>query len=226
MIAQVSKPKSLYVEGTNDEHAIGHLLIRRGFAPEGLPEFVDSRNKDGVLKAIRVAILAGTGKALGFVVDADDDPVGTWTSVTQRLRSAGVEAPDHIPVGGFIGESQRFGAKVGVWVMPDNRQTGALEEFLRALIEEEDALLPHAEQSTMTARTLGARYSVKHTSKAVLHAWLAWQKQPGRPYGVAIQSHYFRGNSESAERFIAWFSEVFEVVPIETEKHSDAETQS
>ena len=225
-MARIPKPKALYVEGKDDEHAIGHLLIRRGFAPEALPEFVDSANKDGVLKAIRVAILAGTGKALGFVVDADDDAVGTWTSVTQRLRSAGVEAPDHIPPGGFVGESQRFGARVGVWLMPDNRQTGALEEFLQALIEEEDALLPHAEQSTMAAKKLGARYSVNHTSKAVLHAWLAWQKQPGRPYGVAIQSHYFRGSSEASERFIAWFTQVFRIVPSGSEWQRDIEVES
>ena len=39
--------------------------------------------------------------------------------------------------------------------MPDNRRTGALEDFLKDLIELGDRLLPHAEASTARAKELG-----------------------------------------------------------------------
>ena len=199
----------LYVEGADDEHSIGHLLIRRGFVPQTLPELHDSGGKPGVLKAIRVSIGAGTGSSLGFVLDANDDPGQTWQSVRSRLGMVGVEAPHELPASGFVGESEEFRTRVGVWLMPDNRRTGALEDFLRDLVTDDDPLFRHAETSTSGARKRGARFPDKDIKKAVLHAWLAWQKEPGRPYGAAIQAHYLRDDSEAAERFVVWFSLVF-----------------
>ncbi|MDE2873932.1 MAG: hypothetical protein OXU69_10630 [Gemmatimonadota bacterium] len=199
----------VYVEGRDDKHVIGHLLIRRGADPEGRLGFVDSRGKQGVLDAIRVAVGAGTGRSVGFVLDANDDPDATWRAVGSRLRRAGVDAPDRIPQDGFVGESAEFGTRVGVWLMPDNRRTGALEDFLKDLIEVGDRLLPHAEASTAGAKELGARFPSVDTKKAVLHTWLAWQREPGRPYGVAIKAHYLRDDSDAARRFVLWFGRVF-----------------
>jgi hypothetical protein len=204
-----SATSRLYVEGADDEHSIGHLLLRRGFVPATLPELHDSGGKTEVLKAIRVSIGAGTGSSLGFVLDANDDPAETWQSVRSRLGMVGVEAPDELPAHGFVGESEEFRTRVGVWLMPDNRRTGALEDFLRDLVTDGDPLLLHAEKSTSVAKQRGARFVAKDVKKAVLHAWLAWQQEPGRPYGAALQAHYLRDDSEAAVRFVAWFSRVF-----------------
>ena len=110
-------------------------------------------------------------------------------------------------------ESKVYAARVGVWLMPDNRQTGALEPFLRDLINEGDPLLTHAEDSASKAKELGAGYADSDTGKAVLHTWLAWQREPGHPYGVAIKARYFGANSAAAEQFLAWFEQVFGVAP-------------
>ena len=111
-----------------------------------------------------------------------------------------------------MGESGEYLTRVGVWVMPDNQGTGALEDFLKELIEEEDPLIRHAEESASQAVALGAGFPEKHTNKAVLHTWLAWREQPGRPYGLAIKLRYFRDDSEAAQRFVAWFSRVFGII--------------
>ena len=95
--------------------------------------------------------------------------------------------------------------------MPDNRKTGALEDFLRDLIDEGDLLPPLAEDSSRKAKQLGAQYSDGDYWKAVLHTWLAWQKEPGRPYGTAIKARYFGADGATAERFINWFRNVFGV---------------
>ncbi|WP_420441941.1 DUF3226 domain-containing protein [Candidatus Palauibacter sp.] len=58
-------------------------------------------------------------------------------------------------------------------------------------------------------KELGAFFPDAKTSKAVLHAWLAWQQEPGRPYGLAIKSGYLRHDSVTAERFVAWFRQLF-----------------
>ncbi len=215
MLGPASTSRELYVEGTDDEHAIGQLLIRRRFDPLALPEFKKSGSKKEVLRAIRVAVRAATGGSVGFVLDGNDDPKATWESAASRLRDVGVETPARIPAGGFAGESEVYGTRVGVWLMPDNRQTGALEDFLQDLIAEGDPLLRHAEDSAGRAKELGARFANAAALKAVLHTWLSWQKEPGRPYGVAIQARYFGATSAAAEQFLTWFEQVFGVGPSE-----------
>lgn len=164
-----------------------------------------------MLRGMKTPIPAGTGNALGFVLDANNDVDRRWRAVVARLRRAGVYAPDETPAEGFEGESDEYGTRVGVWVMPDNRRTGALEDFLKELIKEDDPLIRHAEESASQARALGALFREQDTNKAVLHTWLAWQEEPGRPYGVAVKKRYFRGDSETALRLLAWFSRVFQI---------------
>ena len=63
----------------------------------------------------------------------------------------------------------------------------------------------HARKATSVAKGLGARFREIDTAKANLHAWLAWQKNPGRPYGVAVRSEYFGHDSPEARAFVGWF---------------------
>ena len=203
---------AVYVEG-RDDHAIGQLLIRRGADPEGLLGFVNSGGKEGVLGAIRVSIGAGTGRSFGFVVDANDDLDATWRAVCSRLGSAGVDAPDQIPRDGFVGESSEFGARVGVWLMPDNRQTGALEDFLTDLIEVGDQLLPCQARDNCSERgsgrgfvltTPGRRFSTRRSLGSVsLDVPMAWRSRPtifvttatprgGSSFGSVVCSGFWR----------------------------------
>ena len=55
----------------------------------------------------------------------------------------------------------------------------------------------------------GASYPDGDVRKAVLHAWLAWQQEPGLPYGTAIRARYFMHDSPVAARFVAWFRRLF-----------------
>ena len=77
----------------------------------------------------------------------------TWESARSRLKDVGVETPTGIPAGGFAGESRRTtGPAWGCGSCLDNRRTGALEDFLRDLVDEGDSLLPHAEESLQVER--------------------------------------------------------------------------
>ncbi len=202
----------VFVEGRDDKHAILHLLWRHGLSSKtdpGFPQIESSGGRDGVLEAIEAAVSAGTDRTLGFVLDADDDIGARWRSVAHRLQNVGVDVVTGLDSAGFLGESSEYGTRVGVWLMPDNEQAGKLEDFLEGLVDETHPLLPHARNATQEAKELGAAFSDAKTSKAVLHGWLAWQQEPGRPYGTAIRSGYLRHDSEAAERFVAWFRRLF-----------------
>ena len=213
---------SLRVEGGDDLHAILHLLIRNGIDydqqpwPSWFPSIEEVRGgKTGVLDNVERLVRASSNGRIGFVLDADDSVRDTWRAMRSRLRRVGLDPPPAIPPQGFAGESTEYGARVWVWLMPDNQQQGehgegTLERFLEALVREADPLWPYAGEATRHKAEHGARYGDAGVRKAELHAWLAWQEEPGLPYGTAIKARYFRHDSPVAEQFVAWFRRVFE----------------
>ena len=167
-------------------------------------------NKEEVLRAVVPAVTTGTGTRVGFVIDADRSLQRSWSDIKAELLEAGVDTPDRIPRDGFVGDSREFETRVGVWIMPDNTDSGAIESFLRSLVPGSDPLWQHAHTATIAALDLGASFRLTDKWKAVLRAWLAWQRNPGLTYGVAIREKYFMARSGAADAFIAWFRRLYE----------------
>lgn len=214
-----SEPRSrLHVEGLDDSHAIRHLLIRRGIDydqkpwPVEFPRIEVVGGKPDLLEGVETAVRLSTDRSIGFVLDANSSVQNSWNAVASHLREVGMEVPDLIPQEGFVGEVEAFRARVGVWLMPNNRRDGKLEDFLRDLVEEGDVLLPYAEKAAAHAKDeLGAGFSANDADKAVLHTWLAWQEEPGLPYGTAMRARFFRDDSPAAQAFVTWFRAVFKI---------------
>jgi hypothetical protein len=206
---------SLHVEGPDDLNSIANLVKAHGFdysRDRSVPEIKAIGGIDKLLDGIETAVELSTGRAVGFVLDADAPLADRWRSVRNRLGNAGVDAvPDSLPADGFVGASSRYKARVGVWLMPDNRSDGDLESFLLTLVRAGDPVLPHAEGATDRAKQLGAEFEEIHRRKAVIHAWLAWQSKPGCPYGTAITARFFAHDTETAGRFVNWYAAVFQL---------------
>src|SRR3990172_5843317 len=110
---------TVHVEGGDDEHSIKHLLIRHGidYYEDGreikprlpnLPEFNRANGVDRLLKGMPTAISLSTGRAVGFVLDADSPLQGRWLAVRDRLRAVDVDTPDAPPPEGFVGNSAKY----------------------------------------------------------------------------------------------------------------------
>ncbi len=212
-----TEPSILRVEGKDDVHAITHLLLRHDVDCIRIAVDIKSPVGDGdataglgpLLEGMQTEVRSSIDRSVGFVLDADEDPNDRWKAVCDRLKGVGLTLPNEIPKEGFVGETSAFQARVGVWLMPDNRRSGALEEFLQDLVRRGDSLLPIAEKSTHRAKEQGARFADSARRKAVLHAWLAWQERPGLPYGSAIRARYLGHDSAAALAFVEWFKRVF-----------------
>ena len=177
----------LHVEGRDDVHVVKHLLLRhdidcplekdsrpaRDFA-RNVPEIRGAHDRNAVLDSIEPAVRVSNGRSVGFLLDSDGEPRDRWRAVCDRLRVFELDLPDEISPEGFVVDIAEFGARVGVWLMPDNRREGALEQFLEDLVDDEDALFPIAKRSTAEARRNGAEFPEADHRKAVLHTWLAW----------------------------------------------------
>ena len=215
MIGSTSPSCELFVEGPDDLHAIGQLLLRRGFDRLAIPAFKESGSKKEVLRAIRVAVRAATG-GVGRLRSGrqrrSSGNLGVRKVPPQRCRC---QNPDRDPgerIRGRIRGLRDPRGGVAHSRQSPNRSFGRL---LADLIDEGDPLFPHAEDAAGRAKELGARFASTAAQKAVLHTWLAWQKEPGRPYGVAIKARYFGATGAAADRFLAWFERVFGVGPSE-----------
>lgn len=218
MAASLRLPE-LHVEGKNDKFAIGDLLKKHGLEcnPTTGPVFIrdhgsDENNGRGIEELLRdfeYAVQQSTDSCVGFVLDADQNFKKRWLDVLSRLQRLGADPPKLMPQSGLIVEVGTFHARVGIWLMPNNNSPGALEDFLRSLIPDDDPLVEHAKSSTKAAKRKGARFRLVDERKAILHAWLAWQKKPGLPYGSAINAAYFKHNRQMAAAFVAWFCDLY-----------------
>ncbi len=52
-------------------------------------------------------------------------------------------------------------------------------------------------------------FSEIHLSKAQIHAYLAWQKEPGKPFGTAITAKYLQADNPHCEKFVEWLKRLF-----------------
>ncbi len=48
-------------------------------------------------------------------------------------------------------------------------------------------------------------------SKALIHTYLAWQEEPGKPLGQAVTSHALRPQTEIARIFVNWLNRLFNI---------------
>lgn len=205
-------PYRLLVEGPDDLHSVIHLMARHGFDWDDesatRPFVSEEGGVDGLLRAVPIA-LKGSYERLGVVLDANSDLAGRWIQIRDRARRVGLDFPDSPHSDGTIVSGRLPDSRFGVWLMPDNTAPGALEDFLSKLVPVSDPIWTYADEIVFTARQRGARCQEKDHAKSVLHTWLAWQEEPGLPFGTALKSEYFGKDSDEAQRFVAWFLRLF-----------------
>jgi hypothetical protein len=176
-----------------------------------LIESFDVKSLDGIdnlFKQLPV-VLKNKPKTIGIVIDADQNIEKRWESLKKLLLPLGYEFPKKPTESGTILRSLNK-TTIGVWIMPNNRLSGMLEDFMKYLIPENDKLLPKAESILKELEKESVeKYKPIHRSKALIHTWLAWQEDPGTPFGLAITKKYFSTDEENCKIFINWLNELF-----------------
>lgn len=206
-----TSPARLLVEGTDDKFSIIEFTQRHGLDWElptpSLPYVHACGSDEQVLADIPAAV--NSYARLGIVLDADDAPIARWERIRLILKGKQVEAPEFPKDVGTLIEGSRPRSRIGIWLMPDNRLPGRLEDFLTTLIPTDDKVWPHAQSCSVEAQSLGAAFKPVHLGKAQFRTWLAWQRQPGLPPGKAIQRKALSENSPVALLFLTWFKGLF-----------------
>ena len=90
----------LFVEGPDDKHVVCHLTGRH----DDMPEFCisDKEGRSNLLEDIGAELRKPGRRAIGILVDANDNLDGRWKAVAGRLREESIEVPDNPETGGTI----------------------------------------------------------------------------------------------------------------------------
>lgn len=208
--------KILLVEGSDDEFVLKHLCGNRG-----VPRLDDVKSHGGVerlLDSFPVRLKASEdGDVVGVVIDADTDLSARWQSLRNRLIGVGYQGvPENPAPDGTIFDppADALLPRVGVWIMPDNQTKGILEDFLRFLVPAESRLLQHVLTSVAAIPEGERRFTQLAEPKAIIHTWLAWQAEPGKPLGTAITARYLDPDVAQVDVLVAWLNRLFFAAPV------------
>lgn len=205
----MSDDRLLLVEGEDDQHVVEQLCKRCG-----IPVNFRIRETKGYPKlrqAIADEVKVSGRLVVGIVADADDDPRMRWQEIaaelsTSELSEIGVgtvpRSPN--PTGTLIEGKLR----VGVWLMPNNRGAGELEDFVQGLIPSADRVWPLAKKYIADIPPPDRRFKRGKISKAEVYAWLAVREQPHR-MGAAIGAGDLDTNAARAIEFTQWLRVLF-----------------
>lgn len=215
----------MLVEGRNDQYVLRGLLQRhsidcaipdrdRGYGEEAV--VIDQKeNAQGVLDALKVVLDDGDLERLAVIVDADTNIDARWDALRNIFARFGGEDIPHSPSsdGTVITLTRPYRTlKVGVWLMPDNQATGILENFVSFLIPDADApLWQYAIDCVSRIPETQRHFSTVDLPKTQIHTWLAWQKEPGQPLGIAIAAKYLDADTPCALNLIDWVKQVFDL---------------
>lgn len=203
----------LLVEGPNDGSAIIGLLQKYSVQ---IPDFkiVECGGIDNLPPTLDLYLKNSTAYGIiGVVADADESVEARWQQMRDRLMKTGKYACKKMPLneaGMIIEPIDSEDTKVGIWIMPDNKYQGTLENFLLDMIAEGDELMEEVERElTHLENEQINRYKDKDRNKAKVHTYLSWEKNPGCSLNTAVVSRVLNPNTALARTFVEWMKSLF-----------------
>jgi hypothetical protein len=199
----------MLVEGNDDEHVVRHLCRAHQIEID-----IEQPRDDGIAQLIDqvpARLTEADLQRLAVVIDADEDVQSRWEQLRDRLRRRGYDKVPDTPDkdGTIVDLHSDFGdVRLGVWITPDNRLPGMLENFVAFLVPKNDKMMPHVDRFLDSIPRDDRLFSPVHLPKAKIHSYLAIQNQPGKPLGLAITARYFDAGREVVRPFLKWINDV------------------
>ncbi len=203
---QPNASKVLMVEGRNDLHVVEH--IRKQELHLVNFDVREMKNLDRLLDTIALEIKAPGREVVGLVIDANDSIDERWDTVMGKLKDIGIFAPNRPNEAGTIIEANENFPKVGIWLMPDNKSSGELEDFVQQMIASNDPVWPRSVSYIESIPSEDRKFKKNKEMKAKVYAWLSTIEPPGL-MGFAISSGYLRCDGHLCKSFVAWIEKLF-----------------
>ncbi|MXZ24994.1 MAG: hypothetical protein F4Y80_09040 [Caldilineaceae bacterium SB0665_bin_21] len=165
-------------------------------------------NQSDLITAIPVEVQVPDRQVLGIVLDTDQDLKECWAKVKEGFLQAGITLPTDPDPSGTIVPEQNFQPRIGIWLMPDNRSHGELENFALSMVPCHDLVWPSSQDYVDNIPDHNRKFEPGKTEKAKFYAWLATRKEPART-GAAIGSGDLEINGALCREFVMWLVKLF-----------------
>ncbi len=196
----------LLVEGRDDLFVFTNIFEKHKVNESF--KIIDKEGVDNILKGLPIYAKSDLA-TIGIIIDADSGILQKWRRLKSVLSEIGYVVPNKPLDGGTIIRDENLPV-FGVWIMPDNNENGMLEDFVKYLIPSSDKIMPFIEETLdlLESKKIN-KYKPIHKSKASIHTWLAWQKTPGTPMGLAINKTYLDTNQKLCKSFVDWINKFY-----------------
>jgi hypothetical protein len=226
-----SSPNILLVEGVNDQaffEKLCKVLDLNVDVEIGTPlDYLSTQqggfnSKQGVLNSLDIFLPLledeeSSVKKLALVLDADITGnnnggfIGTITQIKGKTDSFDYSARHVYKNGGVeIPHSDSGMNSLGIWIMPNNKDDGTIENWIKdKILDSEKPLLEHA--CKIVSELPEQKFSPTSVVKAEIATWLAWQNQPGRTISYALKKNneLLNINDLGFRNLIEWLEQFF-----------------
>lgn len=180
----IKQPKLLIGEGVDEVSFFNALLKHLGIGDIQVHHYDGKDKLSAFLQTLRISPDFSQLQRLGVTRDADSDFSATFRSICGGLQRAGLSVPT------TVGIPSGTDPAVLVYIMPDNRSPGMLEDLCMSSVQADPAF-ECVEKYFECIRNTTAR-SPEPFAKAQVHAWLASQIiKPDKRLGDAAKAGYW-----------------------------------
>lgn len=219
----------LIVEGEVDKKLIQRLCKKlqlqdvdvKPTTPEDLEILGRGNGKEGVYQALEDVIpelfdISKPLKKFAVMVDADQSKDGqgfvqTLAKISQKLSDFDYSLDEYQSKkaqGLIFSHSDLNTAAIGVWIMPNNQDDGAIESWIQQCFDPKKChLLPHAQQTVLDLPD--RQFTGNNLPKAEIATWLAWQKRPS--IGLYAAVPLLNDQAQPYKDLVNWLQYLFVV---------------
>jgi hypothetical protein len=189
----ITKKKPLVVEGNDEKIFFGELF--KHMAKENITDIQDVGGKDNFKNSMPILTrIPGFNEveAIAIVRDADGSCRSAFDSIKGILKENGLLPP------GKPGKFSQGNPKVGVFIMPDNRNSGMLEDLCLETVKDEEGM-ECVNRFIECANQLENPPKNKDISKAKVQAFLAIMPGVFDMVGLGAKKKYWDFDSATLE---------------------------
>lgn len=156
----------------------------------------------------------GRVSRLGLIVDADyASKGGLGYSGTLEHISGKLGPLDYAPISdgeeGIVFAHAGGLPDIGVWIMPNNRNEGYLEDFCIGIAARSEATLLRRARTAVTDIDT-PKFPAHFKTKAEMATWLAWQEVPGQKLAALIGNNLIDTTSPKFLALKKWLKRTFD----------------
>lgn len=206
----------LVVEGETDRLFFEALIQQEKLEIDIEPRHGITKIPD-LLEALFDDLRDGVIEHLAIIADADYTNLqgiggfhNRWQQLTKPLIKMGykVTLPSENYVGSIFTHDNGL-PLVGLWIMPDHKNDGMLEDLIKQSVNEEQQLTLLQTATTCVEQLPFTLFKPHNQTKAIIYTWLAWQKKPGQALVSTINAQLINLESPEIQALRKWLHEIF-----------------